>query len=83
MLPPAFAGVMAFDAAFLGFHAKALHPRLYAAARVRGLRTRQNAGNGKFDCIPLAQSQTELGLYYGYTSCGELTVRRAPNQVNA
>ena len=32
---------------YLGFRAVALHPRLYAAARIRGLRTRQNAGNGK------------------------------------
>jgi hypothetical protein len=24
-----------------------LHPRLYAAARIRGLRTRQNIGNDK------------------------------------
>src|SRR5262252_4758768 len=31
----------------LGFRAKALHPRLYAAARIRGLKTRQNMGNDK------------------------------------
>src|SRR5215510_945664 len=34
----------------LGFRAKALHPRLYAAARIRGLRTRQNVGNDKALC---------------------------------
>jgi hypothetical protein len=28
----------------LVFHATALHPRLHSAARIRGLRTRQNVG---------------------------------------
>jgi hypothetical protein len=34
-------------AVLLGFRAAALHPRLYAVARIRGLRTRQNMGNDK------------------------------------
>jgi len=39
---------MNFHSAHLGFRAKALHLRLYAVARIRGLRTRQNVGNEKF-----------------------------------
>src|SRR5262245_31973741 len=38
---------MNFHSTYLGFRADALHPRLYAAARIRGLRTRQNVGNDK------------------------------------
>jgi hypothetical protein len=32
---------------YLGFRLR-LHPRLYAAARIRGLRTRQNEGKDKY-----------------------------------
>jgi len=37
-----------------------LHPRLYSAARIRGLRTRQNAGKDKAPCFRLLrQAQIE------------------------
>jgi hypothetical protein len=40
-----FAGWCDKSLSYLGFRTAALHPRLYAAARIRGLRTRQNVGN--------------------------------------
>src|SRR5262245_52377256 len=43
---------MNFHSTYLGFRADALHPRLYAAARIRGLRTRQNVGNDKVGNLP-------------------------------
>src|SRR5262245_42232763 len=43
---------MNFHFTYLGFRADALHPRLYAAARIRGLRTRQNVGNDKVSNLP-------------------------------
>src|SRR5262245_426218 len=43
---------MNFHSTYLGFRADALHPRLYAAARIRGLRTRQNVGNDKVSNLP-------------------------------
>jgi hypothetical protein len=38
---------------YLGFRAAALYPRLYAAARIRGLSTRQNVGEDKVLNPPL------------------------------
>src|SRR5262245_13751742 len=43
---------MNFHFTYLGFRADALHPRLYAADRIRGLRTRQNVGNDKVSNLP-------------------------------
>jgi stage II sporulation protein D len=42
-LPPASAGLMRAYDIFLGFRADALHPGLYSAARIRGLRTPQKS----------------------------------------
>src|SRR5262245_46754020 len=43
---------MNFHSTYLGFRADALHPRLYAAARIRGLRRRQNVSNDKVGNLP-------------------------------
>ena len=47
-----FAGLMRVRITFLGFRASALHPRLYSAARIRGLKMRtsiwrKSLGNDK------------------------------------
>jgi len=42
-----FAGWRNKSLSYLGFRAAALHLRLYSIARIRGLRSRQNVGNGK------------------------------------
>ena len=47
-----FAGLMRMRITFLGFRASALHPRLYSAARIRGLKMRtsiwrKSLGNDK------------------------------------
>src|SRR5262245_42787033 len=45
----------------------ALHPRLYAGARIRGLKYAptfvKNVGNDRFGCVPHMQMQTGLILY--------------------
>jgi hypothetical protein len=56
-LSPAFAGLCDKSLSYLGFRATALHPRLYSAARIRGLRTRQNPGNDKFVKLAIAHSK--------------------------
>jgi hypothetical protein len=38
-LPPASAGSIGVVLPYLGFRATALHPRLYSAARIRGLKS--------------------------------------------
>jgi hypothetical protein len=44
-----FAGLMRVRITFLGFRASALHPRLYSAARIRGLKMRTSIWRKSLD----------------------------------
>jgi hypothetical protein len=63
-----FAGLMRVRITFLGFRASALHPRLYSAARIRGLKMRtsiwrKSLGNDKLSTPP-AFSKTISPSHY-------------------
>jgi hypothetical protein len=61
-MPPAFAGLSFWGLQFPGFRASALHPGLYAAARVRGLGT---------DRAPQHSSRSMIGKSLGEQARGQ------------